>query len=153
MSAGAAAARYLRGRAGARTSPDLGPLPVDSAGCSSASVRHTSRVLHVLTPRDSATVFRTQPSSPGSEHMSKRSGALRSALVAVVAGVVLVTSAGTASAAPTPPPNPTDGQLGEAEAAQQAASAEVGRLAALVASAESELERYSVLAEAAGTAY
>jgi murein DD-endopeptidase MepM/ murein hydrolase activator NlpD len=85
--------------------------------------------------------------------MSKRSGALRSALVAVVAGVVLVTSAGTASAAPTPPPNPTDGQLGEAEAAQQAASAEVGRLAALVASAESELERYSVLAEAAGTAY
>jgi hypothetical protein len=46
--------------------------------------------------------------------MSQRFGALRSGLVAVVTGVVLVTSAGTASAVPAPPPNPTDGQLGEA---------------------------------------
>jgi murein DD-endopeptidase MepM/ murein hydrolase activator NlpD len=52
-----------------------------------------------------------------------------------------------------PPPNPTDSQLGAAMAEQEAAAAEIGRIAGLVASAEAELERVGVLAEAAGTAY
>jgi murein DD-endopeptidase MepM/ murein hydrolase activator NlpD len=67
--------------------------------------------------------------------------------------VTLLGSAGPASAVPAPPPNPSDSQLGAARAEQDAAAAEVGRIAALVASAEAELERVGVLAEAAGTAY
>ncbi|WP_241037359.1 M23 family metallopeptidase [Blastococcus litoris] len=82
---------------------------------------------------------------------------MRTVLVAVLTGAVtsalLLGSAGPALAVPAPPPNPTDGQLGDARAQQEAAAAEVGRIAALVASAEAELERVGVLAEAAGTAY
>ena len=85
--------------------------------------------------------------------MSQRLRALRTALVAVVTALVVVATAGTAAAVPAPPPNPTDGQLTDAAAAQQAAAAEVGRIAALVAQAESELEKYAVQAEAAGAAY
>ena len=56
-------------------------------------------------------------------------------------------------AVPPPPPNPTDGQIGAAQSEQDAAAAEVGRIAGLVATAEAELERVGVQAEAAGTAY
>jgi murein DD-endopeptidase MepM/ murein hydrolase activator NlpD len=85
--------------------------------------------------------------------MHKRLTALRTALVGVVTGVVVLGTAVTAWAAPAPPPNPSDTQINDAAATQQAAAAEVGRIAALVAQAESDLERYSVQAEAAGAAY
>jgi murein DD-endopeptidase MepM/ murein hydrolase activator NlpD len=68
----------------------------------------------------------------------------------VLAGAVLVGSALPATAAPR---NPTDSEIGDAQSEQQAAAAEVGRIAALVAGAEAELERVGVQAEAAGTAY
>ncbi|TFV67244.1 UNVERIFIED_ORG: M23 family metallopeptidase [Bacillus sp. AZ43] len=83
--------------------------------------------------------------------MSRRPA--RTLLVAVVTGAALLGSAAPALAVPPPPPNPTDGQIGAAQAEQAAAAAEVGRIAGLVASAEAELERVGVLAEAAGTAY
>ncbi|MGY1838889.1 MULTISPECIES: M23 family metallopeptidase [unclassified Modestobacter] len=63
---------------------------------------------------------------------------------------LLTAGVGPALAAPV---NPSDEQLGEARSAQEVAAAEVGRIAALVAAAESELERVQFLAEAAGTAY
>jgi murein DD-endopeptidase MepM/ murein hydrolase activator NlpD len=85
--------------------------------------------------------------------MQQRLGALRTALVGAVTGVVVVATAATAWAVPAPPPNPSDTQISDAATAQQAASAEVGRIAALVAQAESELEKYAVQAEAAGADY
>ena len=78
---------------------------------------------------------------------------LRNALLGVVAGVVLLGTATPAVALPAPPPNPTDSELGAAQSAQDAASAEVGRLFGLLAGAEAELERVGIRAEAAGTAY
>ncbi|MDT0274726.1 M23 family metallopeptidase [Blastococcus goldschmidtiae] len=72
--------------------------------------------------------------------------------MAVLAGTTLVVTAVPALAAP-PPPNPTDSQLGDAKAQQDAAAAEVGRIAGLVTAAEAELERVGYQAEAAGTAY
>ncbi|MGY1680687.1 M23 family metallopeptidase [Geodermatophilus sp. SYSU D01176] len=78
----------------------------------------------------------------------------RCLLAGVVAGTVVLTGVSPATAAPTPPPpNPTDEQIGQAQSAQDAAAAEVGRIAALVAQAESQLEGYAVQAEAAGAAY
>jgi murein DD-endopeptidase MepM/ murein hydrolase activator NlpD len=85
--------------------------------------------------------------------MQKRLAALRTALVGAVTGVVVVGTAVTAWAVPAPPPNPTDTQITDAATAQQAAAAEVGRIAALVAQSESDLEKYSMQAEAAGAAY
>ena len=82
----------------------------------------------------------------------RHAGWVRSLLAGVVAGTVVLTGAAPASAAPEPP-NPTDEQLGQAQSAQDAAAAEVGRIAALVAQAESQLEGYAVQAEAAGAAY
>jgi len=78
---------------------------------------------------------------------------LRSALVGVLAGAALIATATPAVAVPPPPVNPSDAQLGDAAAQQQAAAAEVGRIAGLVAAAEAELERVGIQAEAAGTAY
>ncbi|MFW3172641.1 coiled-coil domain-containing protein, partial [Geodermatophilus sp. CPCC 206100] len=78
---------------------------------------------------------------------------MRALLAGAVAAAVLLGTAAPAGAAPTPPPNPTDGDLGQARSAQDAAAAEVGRIAALVAAAEGELERVGVQAEAAGAAY
>ncbi|MGY1740784.1 MULTISPECIES: M23 family metallopeptidase [unclassified Blastococcus] len=80
----------------------------------------------------------------------RRPHGLRLALAGVLAGVALVGSAVPALAVPV---NPTDGQIAAAQAAQDAAAAEVGRIAALVAGAEAELERLTVLAEAAGAEY
>lgn len=97
----------------------------------------------------------TVPGRPGSRRpvVGRRARSARTVLVAVVTGATLLGSAGPALAVPPPPPNPTDSQLGSAQAEQDAAAAEVGRIAALVASAEAELERVGILAEAAGTAY
>ncbi len=79
---------------------------------------------------------------------------VRSLVAGVVAGTVVLTGAAPAGAAPTPPPpNPSDEQIGQAQSAQEAAAAEVGRIGALVAQAQSQLEGYAVQAEAAGAAY
>ncbi|MBB3085124.1 M23 family metallopeptidase [Geodermatophilus sabuli] len=78
---------------------------------------------------------------------------MRAVLAGAVAGAVLLGTAAPAGAAPAPPPNPSDAEIGQARSAQDAAAAEVGRIAALVAAAEGELERYAVQAEAAGAAY
>jgi murein DD-endopeptidase MepM/ murein hydrolase activator NlpD len=87
-------------------------------------------------------------------HRSRaRAGAVRVLLAGVLTGAVLVGGAVPAGAAPEPPPNPTDAELGAAQSTQDAAAAEVGRIAGLVAEAEAELERYAVQAEAAGAAY
>ncbi|MCF6746340.1 M23 family peptidase [Blastococcus sp. KM273128] len=77
---------------------------------------------------------------------------LRTALVGALAGVALIGS-GTPSLAAPAPPNPTDDQIGAAQTEQEAAAAEVGRIAGLVAAAEAELERVGIEAEAAGTDY
>jgi murein DD-endopeptidase MepM/ murein hydrolase activator NlpD len=79
---------------------------------------------------------------------------LRRVLVVLAAAAVVGTAVAGPGARPAlaDPTNPTDGELGAARSQQDAAAADVGRIAALVASAESELERYSVQAEAAGAA-
>jgi murein DD-endopeptidase MepM/ murein hydrolase activator NlpD len=80
----------------------------------------------------------------------RRSRTVRALLVGgLVAGVL------TATAAPAvaDPVNPSDGQIDQAAAGVQAASAEVGRLSGLVASAQADLEKMGVQAEAAGQAY
>jgi murein DD-endopeptidase MepM/ murein hydrolase activator NlpD len=78
---------------------------------------------------------------------------LRAIFAGAVTAVVLVATAAPALAAPPPPLNPSDSQLGTAKSEQDAAAAEVGRIAGLVATAEAELEKVEVQAEAAGTAY
>ena len=78
-------------------------------------------------------------------------GLVRRVLVALVTGAVV---AGTAApAAAVPPTNPSDEQLDSARSAKEQAAGEVGRITALVADAEAELQRLSYLAEAAGAAY
>jgi murein DD-endopeptidase MepM/ murein hydrolase activator NlpD len=81
----------------------------------------------------------------------QRTRAPRRLLVALVAGAVLVGTAAPAAAAP--PTNPTDEQIDSAKSAKDRAAAEVGRITALVADAEAELQRLSYQAEAAGAAY
>jgi len=105
--------------------------------------------------RPSGPVTPTVPGSTRSRRpvAGRRARPVRTVLVAVITGATLLGSAVPALAAPVPPPNPTDGQIGAARAQQDAAAAEVGRIAALVASAEAELERVGHLAEAAGTTY
>jgi murein DD-endopeptidase MepM/ murein hydrolase activator NlpD len=78
---------------------------------------------------------------------------LRTALVGVLAGAVLMGTGTPAVAVPSPPPNPSDSELAGARSQQEAAGAEVGRIRGLVAAAEAELEKVGVLAEAAGIAY
>ncbi|SDE38481.1 Peptidase family M23 [Blastococcus fimeti] len=99
-------------------------------------------------------MFQRRPSFPTTARPhARRSRSLRSGLVAVLAGAALVVTAAPALAVPPAPPNPSDSEIGAAKAQQDAAAAEVGRIAGLVASAEAELERLGVQAEAAGTAY
>ena len=76
---------------------------------------------------------------------------VRCTLIGALAAGALVASAAPALAGP--PVNPSDSQLGAAKSQQNAAAAEVGRIAGLVAAAESQLEKVGVQAEAAGTAY
>jgi murein DD-endopeptidase MepM/ murein hydrolase activator NlpD len=83
--------------------------------------------------------------------MYQRTRAARRLLVALMAGAVLTATA--APAAATPPYNPSDEQIGSAKSAKDAVAAEVGRITALVADAEAQLQRLSYQAEAAGTAY
>jgi murein DD-endopeptidase MepM/ murein hydrolase activator NlpD len=72
----------------------------------------------------------------------------------LVAAVVLTTALGAgAGTALADPVNPSDEQLDGAQAAQDAASAEVARITGLVADAEARLEQVQFQAEAAGTAY
>ncbi|WP_138756967.1 M23 family metallopeptidase [Modestobacter altitudinis] len=88
---------------------------------------------------------------PGGGAGLRRASRLRAgALAVLLAGAVVLTGGGVASAAPE---NPTDSQLQDARVAQDAAAAEVGRIAGLVAAAEAQLEQAQVQAEAAGTAY
>ena len=105
-----------------------------------------------------------RPSGPATPTVPGRTGArrpvagsparpVRTVLVALLTGATLFGSTAPALAVPPPPPNPSDSQLGAAAAEQAAAAAEVGRIAGLVATAEAELERVGVMAEAAGTAY
>jgi murein DD-endopeptidase MepM/ murein hydrolase activator NlpD len=70
----------------------------------------------------------------------------------LAAAVLALTAVPALAAVPSPPPSPTDKELGDAAAAQQAAAAEVGRIAGLVTQAESDLERLEVQAEATGAA-
>ena len=99
-----------------------------------------------------------RPSGPATPRRpgSRRPAAgrpLRALFAGVLTAAVLVGTATPALAVPPPPPNPTDSQLGAAQSEQDAAAAEVGRIAGLIATAESELERVGIQAEAAGTAY
>jgi murein DD-endopeptidase MepM/ murein hydrolase activator NlpD len=99
-----------------------------------------------------------RPSGPATPRRpgSRRPAAgrpLRALFVGVVTAAALVGTAAPALAAPPPPPNPTDSQLGSAKSEQDAAAAEVGRIAGLVATAEAELEKVGIQAESAGTAY
>jgi murein DD-endopeptidase MepM/ murein hydrolase activator NlpD len=83
----------------------------------------------------------------------RRFRVLRGALAGTLVGAVLVGTAAPALAVPPPPPNPSDSQLNQAQQDRRAAAAEVGRIAALVAAAEAEMEKVGVQAEAAGAAY
>ena len=99
-----------------------------------------------------------RPSGPATPRRpgSRRPAAgrpLRALFVGVVTAAALVGTAAPALAVPPPPPNPTDSQLGSAKSEQDAAAAEVGRIAGLVATAEAELEKVGIQAESAGTAY
>jgi len=71
-------------------------------------------------------------------------------VAAVAVTAVLGAGGGTARAEPV---NPSDEQLGGAEAARAAATAEVARITGLVADAQARLEQVQFQAEAAGTAY
>jgi murein DD-endopeptidase MepM/ murein hydrolase activator NlpD len=73
--------------------------------------------------------------------------------LAVVALTGAVLAGAVTPAVAEPPTNPTDEQLDGARSEKDAAAAEVGRVTALVADAEAELQRLSYQAEAAGAAY
>jgi murein DD-endopeptidase MepM/ murein hydrolase activator NlpD len=79
-----------------------------------------------------------------------RRGAARRA--AGLALAVVVVSFGPVTAAQAVPANPSDADLTAARSSQDAAAAEVGRLAALLSGAESDLERVMVQAEAVSEA-
>ena len=126
-------------------------------GGDAATLPELHRPRATLFPRERACPIAVRPDRrlraapvPAGRPRAARCGPL---LVGVLAGAVLVGTAAPALAVPPPPPNPTDGQLGAAQSEQDAAAAEVGRIAGLVAAAEAELERVGVQAEAAGTAY
>jgi len=69
-----------------------------------------------------------------------RRKALRLTGAAVGAVLTMTLLAGPVTAAPTPPPNPTDGQISQAQQAKNSMAASVGRLSALVAQAQSQLD-------------
>jgi murein DD-endopeptidase MepM/ murein hydrolase activator NlpD len=91
-----------------------------------------------------------RPSGLRSARRRLPSRLIAGAVAALVAGAVVLGDGGVALADPS---NPSDQQIDDAQAAQDQAAAEVGRLAGLVAAAESQLEQVQVQAEAAGTAY
>ena len=73
----------------------------------------------------------------------------RSVTVGLLAGLIMAVVAPAAQAAPV---NPSDADLTAARSAQDQAAAEVGRLTALVAQAESQVQQAGVVAEAAADA-
>jgi murein DD-endopeptidase MepM/ murein hydrolase activator NlpD len=91
-----------------------------------------------------------RPSGRGPAVLPGGSRLLVRATAALLAAAVVLGGSGTALA---DPPNPTDDQIQAAQAAKDAAAAEVDRIAGLVAVAEDRLEQVQVQAEAAGTAY
>jgi murein DD-endopeptidase MepM/ murein hydrolase activator NlpD len=91
-----------------------------------------------------------RPTDPRSARSRLPSRLVAGAAAALLTGALVLTGGGVAHAAPE---NPTDEQITDAQAAQGAAAAEVGRIAGLVAAAEAQLEEVQVRAEAAGTAY
>ncbi len=90
---------------------------------------------------------------PGGTAGRRPSRSLAGALVGLLVAALLALGAGPALAAPPAPINPSDAELGSAQSVQDAAGAEVGRLAGLVAGAQAQLEAVQVQAEAAGIAY
>jgi murein DD-endopeptidase MepM/ murein hydrolase activator NlpD len=92
--------------------------------------------------------LRASPACPRRGRRPSRS--LAGVLAALLTGAFLVAGAAPASADPV---NPSDGELDQAATTQQAAAAEVERIAALVTAAEEQLEQVQFQAEAAGTAY
>ena len=73
----------------------------------------------------------------------------RTVAVGVIAGALMLLAPPAAVAAPT---NPSDAEIAAAQSAQQAAAAEVGRIAGLVAAAQGELERVTLESQAASDA-
>ena len=116
--------------------------------------RTTVRGTGVPVLEDSETIARDgcahvhAPGRSGNRRGGRRLVTLAS-LAAAIAVIVGVTP-GQAWAAPA---NPSDGDIASARSLQEAAAAEVGRIAAQVASAESELQRASLVSEAANDAY
>ncbi|MBA3799451.1 MAG: M23 family peptidase, partial [Geodermatophilaceae bacterium] len=77
-------------------------------------------------------------------------------MIAVVLSALLWTllvAVTPAYAVPPPPPNPSDEQINAADAAEQAAAAEVGRISGELAAAEGELQRLTIVSEAAAYEY
>jgi len=75
------------------------------------------------------------------------------ALVLVALLWTLLVAVTPAYAVPPPPPNPSDEQVTAADAAEQAAAAEVGRISGELAAAEGELARLNIVSEAATYEY
>lgn len=75
------------------------------------------------------------------------------ALVLVALLWTLLVAVTPAYAVPPPPPNPSDEQITAADAAEQAAAAEVGRISGELAAAEGELARLNIVSEAATYEY
>ena len=73
----------------------------------------------------------------------------RTTACGLIIGTFLLLAAQPATAAPA---NPSDAEIATAQSAQQAAAAEVGRIAGLVAAAEAELDRVTLEAQAAADA-
>lgn len=116
------------------------------------------RTTHEVT-RVTATIERafsaehtTEVPSPLGATRRSRGGRNVAALPALATLIAIFVSVfpGQALAAPT---NPSDSDIASAQTAQQAAADEVGRIAALVAAAESDLQRVTAQAEAANDNY
>jgi murein DD-endopeptidase MepM/ murein hydrolase activator NlpD len=103
-----------------------------------------------MSARSTTSQHPLRPSSARPRADRRWSRSLAGGLATLLAGAVLTVNPAVASAEPV---NPTDGELDQAAATQQAAEAEVARIAGLVAEAEAQLEQVQVQAEAAGTAY
>ncbi len=73
------------------------------------------------------------------------------ALLSALLWALLVST--PAVAAPPPPPNPSDEQINAADAATQAAAAEVGRISGELAAAQAELDQLGIIAEEATYEY
>ncbi len=92
----------------------------------------------------------------GSGSSGNRRSGFGAGVIAVVLSALLWTllvAVTPAYAVPPPPPNPSDEQINAADAAEQAAAAEVGRISGELAAAEGELQRLTIVSEAAAYEY